>query len=386
MTNQYQIDYFPKTNYIDKWLVLITLLLVSVINILVTQKLERFNIVIDQILIDQKYEKGTQHWQPNGIFSGTFSHERVILQNNGLQDNGVIQYISLDNFDIPLYARMSIIGETHNIRTGKERYAGASSTIVFYDENQHWISQSPTLHLFESSKSETYSQTIAIPSNAKSMSVTIRLLRASGLFIAHNPRLSLLAESPLYRLSWIGIVLIWACTFFSVSYILFTRLAFAHSFGICLSALILLFSIIAPTEWIQFLSENLSIFTDSIYVKQLLTILYATNQQSTSVDFSDFQHLIGFLLIGGLLSCYFYSRGLFFAVWTVIVLAISTESIQTLTDHRTANIDDIILDISGGFFGILIGTILFFIVSSIKRKLPNNDSLLPPMKADEHEF
>jgi glycopeptide antibiotics resistance protein len=77
---------------------------------------------------------------------------------------------------------------------------------------------------------------------------------------------------------------------------------------------------------------------------------------------------------------------LFFAVWTVIVLAISTESIQTLTDHRTANIDDIILDISGGFFGILIGTILFFIVSSIKRKLPNNDSLLPPMKADEHEF
>lgn len=90
-------------------------------------------------------------------------------------------------------------------------------------------------------------------------------------------------------------------------------------------------------------------------------------------------HFIEFACLGVFTSISVFSfyrkpfNGTFIKLFVCLAVAVTDEALQLNVQGRSGQITDVILDFSGSFFGILIITLLIFLVLYIKRKNQNKE-------------
>jgi VanZ family protein len=80
--------------------------------------------------------------------------------------------------------------------------------------------------------------------------------------------------------------------------------------------------------------------------------------------------LLGMWVSGAVLTVRkrFFDVGLFIQLFTVLVVGVTDEYIQTFSSGRTSTVSDILIDFAGGVAGIIFAGFVFTLIRSIRRK------------------
>ena len=318
--------------------------------------IDRFDIVEQQLLQNPAFDNGGEHWRSNDADVLEYRNGNIVLTSNTSNTVALKQTIE---FDTPSYIRSSIEASADNLLPTNLDWAGAGATISLQGVEGNRISSERLFRLKEQDAMSLYELDMYVPESIASVEIIIGLFRSEGILSFRNTTVSLLAESRVYKLVRVVLVLCWfLCGLCVVNYLYrFGRWPFVI---VGVVSAILLVGFVAPEKVI-------STFTD--YIGQLLPdkllsflqaafgMLYDGKSTLSSFGLSKSAHFLVFFAIGSILGWLRGKVDITFTAVLLIVVAFATEALQMFVVSRSTSLWDIGIDFAGGLTGLCVGRI-----------------------------
>ena len=205
-----------------------------------------------------------------------------------------------------------------------------------------------------------------------SVDLVVRLLRSSGRVKITDLSLSELYQLPFHRAARYLLYFAWVCVFLFSLYLLFCMM------GLTLFSVVLVlfgamcFGVFMPAgNWALISVSVREMMPDIVleYIVATMAVFYDFNNVDPATSISKFAHALAFLLMGFFGAILSGKAGVMFMLAAITCLAISTEILQLLTLQRTSSVNDMLVDIVFGLFGVAIGCSAIFLLRVGRRVL-----------------
>lgn len=342
-----------------KWYTLLTVLFFTLSTQFLLIYVDRFYVQNRQILEDSQFLLGQLHWKEHGSGTTSYKGDQITITNSKETSHGIFQNVVVNT---PTYLKLTFEAASTDLDYSREEYwIGANGSIMSRDSTEKVTKVNYVAIIKQASTKKSYSHIGYFEDGIASVDVSFRLAGSIGSFHIKNPVLSVLDESPHYRILKYLITGFWI---FAGAGLLIAAFRLVPIRQLALAVLLLavsLFGTLIPEGLIITANQKLALMIPKNILSDLQNTLgHAFGLKSlttSSAGVSKLGHFLVFMLIGFLTGWNYRKIGVIFGIACISVFALLTEVLQMLVNGRSTSLNDFYIDVSGGFLGLIIGII-----------------------------
>ncbi len=358
-----------------KWALLSLSVLLAMLTISSLRYVDRFYVEQAQLLEDPVFLSGKIQWKQKGRGEVATSGNRLTITNNIGSNHIVFQNVVVDT---PSFYQFEFDAGVKNVEpTSDEDWARASVAIIFRDTNGERTGSTMLADLVGSQAIKSFSEKLLLRESLGSIDLAFRLYNSKGQFTVANPIVSRLQEFPFYQKIRSTLVFSWFFVLAILIFLLVRLASIRNLFALAFLVTVALAGVVMPEGIMTAVNQKIagllpqSLLTES---RRLLGLLYDGNKFiNPGAEVSKIGHFLIFTLLGIFAGFNWQKIGIFFAIISIASFAFVTEALQMLVNGRTTSVGDLITDVVGGFFGLVIGIILVWCVQAVRKlkKIPD---------------
>ena len=342
----------------QKWLSLISVLVLSLVTYILTNHTDRFDDTSQQNSVNPGFER----WMVSGggVVSGVKGGLEIL--NDVVTSTTVSQNVKVSR---PGYYRLSLNTEVIDVTGGHSYSDRASVVVVAGNSRGSGKIMGSALSLSGTSSLSSHEVDMYFSAKITSVDVVAGLLRSSGYVKITDLSLRELYQLPFHKTVRYLLYLAWLCVFLLSLYLLFCIVGLPLFFIVLVMFGALGIGVFMPAgNWAAISFSFREMMPDIVLdnIVDTMGIFYDSNGFDPAVLISKFAHALAFLLVGFFGVILSGKAGILFMLAAIICLAISTEILQLLTLQRTSSLDDLRVDIVFGLIGVAIALSAAFLL------------------------
>ena len=336
--------------HVQKWLSLLSVLVLSLVTYVLTNHTDRFGNASQQILVGPGFEQ----WEVSG--GGVVSGGRggLKISNGVVTSTTVSQRVKVSQ---PGYYQLSLKAEVA-IKGGQSYSDRASLVVIAGDGRNSGGILGRAFSLAGTSSMAPYEVDMYFSPEISSVDVEVRLLGSSGYVKITDLSLGELYQLPFHKAARYFLYFAWVCVSLFSLKLLFCMLELKLFTVVLVMFGALGIGVFMPAgNWAALSLSVREVIPSGVLenIVDVMGIFYEINGRDPAVLISKFVHALAFLLVGFLgVILVGEKAGVTFILAAIICLAISSEILQLLTLQRTSSFDDLQVDILFGLFGVAI--------------------------------
>lgn len=351
-----------------KWLALFFIVLLGFATLLGVRCFDRFYVSGSQMLVDATFLHELAHWKKigQGVGAVKFSDGQVSVVNTELESTIVLQKIPVLT---PGYFRLSFEGGGSDIVKGVRPSDRGAVAVIHRDRSNKFLRSNTAMSIYGTKVMQSYQLDMFLDQEVQSVDLAIRLLRSSGELSVRKLIFTDLTEYTAYAWLARGIVVAWGVVIILIILGFFREMRTrslvipAVVIGIICIGTLLSGRLMSPV--VQAVGGYLP---ESFFVllRAVLALFFDIEGFSgRGPEISKLGHIVAFAFLGLFLGWGRLRGELFYPACVIMVLAFSTEVLQTLSLVRTGTAIDFYLDSVFGLSGLVVGAGCCFVLGKL---------------------
>lgn len=342
----------------DRLLPLILFAALTMVTLIVLSNFPKYLIAGDELLSNSTIETDLTGWEQIGK-SGAFSHSQntaVLTQRSADQSSRLSQTINNDDL-AGTYLVTAQLG-SKNIVAGTEDWQNGAVVVVRTDNNKKRIGSYEVAGIQGTQNISEYKKFIELPTPTSHITVTARILNATGELLVGSVSLKPVVKQTYYELLRTLLIASWVSISLMVIALHLRRFGITTPFIIlCSIAALAFIGTLMPKQFAIDLNASIANLMPqqiSLGLKQTFNHFFPGYIGHANQEISKFGHWLAFFCLTFAASLFLQRTSVYYIIASTLTLAAATETLQFLTSARTPHINDFIIDASGIFIGLVV--------------------------------
>lgn len=342
----------------DRLLPLIVLTMLILATLLALNNYPKYRVAGDELLQNPIFAKGFTSWKQNGRSAAFSQSEGVtkLAQLSAKDSSRLTQSIKSHELSGIYFISTKLGG--NNIIAGSEDWQNGALALIRSDENNKRIGSEVIAGIEGTQGIAEYQTFIEIPAPTAKITLTARMLNATGELLVESISLKPATKQAAYPTLRITLIASW------VSITILLIILHLRRFGVS-RPFIILCSIAALAFIGTLMPKQLSIdLTASIAdmmpvqfnagIKQTVDFFFPGYIGHAHQEISKFGHWFAFFTLTFASTLFLRKTPVYYIAISLLLVAAATESLQFLTSARTPHINDFIIDAAGVLMSLIV--------------------------------
>lgn len=342
----------------DRLIPLAVLTVLTLATLLALVYYPKYRVAGDELLQNPMFTESLAGWEQSGRHSAFSQSEGVarLSQQSDKDSSRLTQNIKGNELS-GVYLISTRLGG-NNIVAGSEDWQNGALVLIRSDENNTRIGSEEIVGLQGTRGISDYQKFIEVPSPTANITLTARMLNATGELLIESISLKHATKQTIYPTlktiiiaSWIGISIL--------LFVLHLRkfgvtLPFA---ALCSIAALAFIGTLMPKQFSVDLTAAIANLMPEQFnagIKQTVDFFFPGYIGHAHQEISKFGHWLAFLSLTIASAVLLRKTPIHFIVISVLLVAATTETLQFLTSARTPHVYDFIIDAAGALIGLIV--------------------------------
>lgn len=326
--------------------------------LIVLSNFPKYRIAGNELLSNSTVETDLTSWETIGK-SRAFSHHQntvILTQQSAKQSSRLSQHIKIDEL-ADAYLVTAQLG-SNNIVAGAEDWQNGAVVVVRTDKNNKRIGSYEIAGIQGTQEISEYKKFIELPAPTTNITVTARLLNATGELLVGSISLKPAVKQAAYPTLRIILIASWVSISGMLILLHLRRFGITTPFIIlCSIAALAFIGTLMPKQFAIELNASIANLMPeqfSAALKQTFNHFFPGYIGHANQEISKFGHWLAFFCLTLAAVLFLQRTSIYYIIASTLLLAAATETLQFLTSARTPHIYDFIIDASGVFVGLVV--------------------------------
>ncbi len=328
----------------------------------------KYSVSGEELLSNPTFSNGFTGWEKHGK-SAAFSQRddvTVLSQESAKHNSRLMQNIKGDEL-AGVYLVTTQLGST-NIVPGSEEWQNGALVLVRADANNKRTGSYEIAGIQGSQGVSQYQKFIDIPAPTANITLTARMLNATGELLVKSVSLKPATKQTHYSTLRIILIAAWVSTSLILLVLHLIRFGLTTPFIIlCSIAMLAIIGTLMPKQFAIDLNSTIANQMPGQFnhgIRQTLNFFFPGYIGHTHQEISKLGHWLAFFSLTAASTVFLRKTPIYFFVISILLLAAATEALQFLTSARTPHIYDFLIDAAGVVVGLIVALPIRWLVQS----------------------